>query len=113
MALSAYEEQQAAEIEAELRGRDDSWSRKVDVLVAELEGRRVPRVLPIVCLLGGIVILVAGRQDWLSTQLAILIGLPASWIRIAFTVGACMMTIAGAMLLARTVYDRHRRRAQL
>lgn len=111
MVLSAYERRVAAEIEAELRMRDASWSRRVDALVAELAGRGlVRRMLPIACLLGGVALLLAGRQVWLSLELAIVSGVSASSIRFAFAVAAYAATLTALVLFGRAAYDRHRRR---
>lgn len=112
MIRSAYEERVAAEIEAELRA-DTSWSRRVDALVAELGGhRRVHPALPIMCLVGGIALLLAARLGWVSLQLALLSGVSISSIRLACTVALCTVTLAAVVWLGRVAYDR-RRRAEL
>jgi hypothetical protein len=102
MIRSAYEERVAAEIEVELRASDTSWSRRVDALVAELGGRRrVHPVLPIVCLLGGIAFLVAGRLGWLSLELATLSGVSIPSIRLAFTLALGTVALTSMVLLGR------------
>ena len=113
MIRSAYEERVAAEIEAELRAGDTSWSRRVDALVAELGGhRRIHPALPVICLLGGIALLLAGRLGWMSLELATLAGVSISSIRLAFTVLLSTVTLATVVWLGRVAYDR-RRRAEL
>ena len=113
MIRSAYEERVAAEIEAELRAADTSWSRRVDALVAELGGhRRVHPALPIICLLGGIAVLLAGRLGWVSLQLALLSGVSISSIRLTLTVALCAVTLATVVWLGRFAHDR-RLRAEL
>ncbi len=113
MIRSAYEERVAAEIEAELRAGDPSWSRRVDALVAELGGhRRVHPALPIISLLGGIAVLLVGRLGWVSLHLALLSGFSISSIRVACTVAVCAVTLATVVWLGRVAYER-RRRAEL
>jgi hypothetical protein len=110
MIRSAYEERVATEIEAELRARDTAWSRRVDALVAELGGqRRVHPVLPIVCLLGGIAFLLAGRLGWMSLELATLSGASTPSIRLAFTVALGTVVLTSMVLLGRVAYDRRGR----
>ena len=109
MIRSAYEERVAAEIEAELRAHDTSWSRRVDGLVAELDGRRrMHSVLLVACLVGGIAFLLAGRLGWVSLQLALVSGVSISSIRLACTIALCTVALASVVLLARVAWDRRR-----
>ena len=86
MALSAYEERVFAELEAELRSDREHAARRMQLVV---------------CVLGGMALLSAGRLGTVALELAVLSGLSTPSIQLCCTVLGAALLVAAACVLGR------------
>jgi hypothetical protein len=100
MALSQYEEQVVAELEAQLSDEDLSWETDPDGPAPRRTRSGVGLLAPpIACILGGMTLLAAARQGWFTDRISWLSGFSAPSIALAFAALGCVMVVGAPLLL--------------
>jgi hypothetical protein len=101
MALSKYEEQVVAELEAQFQADDAPPSPPRD------HGRLA---MTLICLLGGVALLVAARDVGLVIKISDLWGFATSSVSSGLSFAGHAVLLGSAFLFGRAWYDRPRRR---